>query len=945
MNKPLQEGPKQSKGLKGKSFHLLLTVAALIFSLSASSQTRVELIRNDTYYNYKAGAFRQHLYIPLDTFSTVDSGDVAYKNGRFYLKLSTKWVDWGLNKLNDSTYTFGKDTFTIVGGTGGGAAPGGTDFSLQYKVPGGTFGGTNKVVINPSSGRIASDSLFSKLWRGDSIKLARQFFTYLPTGLGVRGDSFTFGSYATPRTDSGFAYLFANYMGLPIDQQALSGTGCFYNIKNFHATVGLSNDKFQIINVGYNDLRATGTNVKTYAKNVNAYKAAFLNHFASVYVDAGGTGVTRYGTWTTGVNATNHAGKSANAAYTSTLNDSIVYSFTGTSVGVGMMGSDGIVSNYASFDAYIDGVLHATYNANNQTDGAVVFANPNHTDSVFCYPVLIHGLSNGSHKLKLVNKSNTGQRMFADYFTTLAPASTKPPLGVFHLIAIQSYYIASNSKVDSMVATLPAGYPFAVFKINNYFVEATDMDIDGVHPNNLGHLHYFYEMRDQFDPILANLPDGVLTWDQWLYATSNGISKQVPYAEDVHLKSNDNILFAGKITIPSSKAYGLYQGSILLTNYDAVLQNFRLAGGGNPTLTGGGNYLAMEGAGLNLTSANNNIAIGPSACLNCTTGSNISIGSFTNAYTTTGLNIAIGSGANQFGAGTGNTAVGLSALNGNVSYPFNSSTAFGYAAGQGNRADNNTFFGAGSGFGQNISGGKNFLAGYNAGMPDPTVSNFMNVNNAIWGRNTSGQGSTAAGLIGIVNNNPLVTLDIGGTDAVRINGGTTAQRPTGAAGYLRWNTDSTAFEYYDGSAWKAMASRDWVRANAGGSPSPTLGITYAEGAVSSPGDSVSIDLQNIRVSVAYKDGTDLRGHLRTITGTQSIDASAFLMSATSVTNAAFNGYTLGTSPDEWATTIKGSTIDKVLFTLSSAGYTWEITCTAFSSGARVKLWAKLIDQP
>lgn len=62
-------------------------------------------------------------------------------------------------------------------------------------------------------------------------------------------------------------------------------------------------------------------------------------------------------------------------------------------------------------------------------------------------------------------------------------------------------------------------------------------------------------------------------------------------------------------------------------------------------------------------------------------------------------------------------------------------------------------------------------------------------------------GSTAA---------PTVGLEVQTTNAVRIASGTSAQRPTGAAGYLRWNTDSTAFELYDGSAWRCLATRKFV---------------------------------------------------------------------------------------------------------------------------------------
>lgn len=64
------------------------------------------------------------------------------------------------------------------------------------------------------------------------------------------------------------------------------------------------------------------------------------------------------------------------------------------------------------------------------------------------------------------------------------------------------------------------------------------------------------------------------------------------------------------------------------------------------------------------------------------------------------------------------------------------------------------------------------------------------------------------------HSSPTVTLEVSSTDAVLMPLGTTAQRPAGAAGYLRTNSDSTNLpEYYDGTNWQALASRNWVRSN------------------------------------------------------------------------------------------------------------------------------------
>jgi len=58
--------------------------------------------------------------------------------------------------------------------------------------------------------------------------------------------------------------------------------------------------------------------------------------------------------------------------------------------------------------------------------------------------------------------------------------------------------------------------------------------------------------------------------------------------------------------------------------------------------------------------------------------------------------------------------------------------------------------------------------------------------------------------LGIGTSIPAVKLSIIGTDSILIPVGTTAQRPTGAAGYLRFNSTTTQFEGYNGTTWSSV---------------------------------------------------------------------------------------------------------------------------------------------
>jgi len=59
-----------------------------------------------------------------------------------------------------------------------------------------------------------------------------------------------------------------------------------------------------------------------------------------------------------------------------------------------------------------------------------------------------------------------------------------------------------------------------------------------------------------------------------------------------------------------------------------------------------------------------------------------------------------------------------------------------------------------------------------------------------------------ASKLGIGTTSPARTLHVSATDAVRIPVGTAVQRGTGANGDVRFNSDSTVLEFYDGTGWR-----------------------------------------------------------------------------------------------------------------------------------------------
>jgi hypothetical protein len=58
--------------------------------------------------------------------------------------------------------------------------------------------------------------------------------------------------------------------------------------------------------------------------------------------------------------------------------------------------------------------------------------------------------------------------------------------------------------------------------------------------------------------------------------------------------------------------------------------------------------------------------------------------------------------------------------------------------------------------------------------------------------------------LGVNTASPAVTASFVGTDAMLLPVGTTLQRPTGATGYLRFNTTTAAFEGFNGTSWTSV---------------------------------------------------------------------------------------------------------------------------------------------
>ena len=172
---------------------------------------------------------------------------------------------------------------------------------------------------------------------------------------------------------------------------------------------------------------------------------------------------------------------------------------------------------------------------------------------------------------------------------------------------------------------------------------------------------------------------------------------------------------------------------------------------------------------------------------------------------------------------------------------------------------------------------------------------------------TNGDGASGAPIFGIADN-----AQFPGTGAVTLPNGTTAQKPAGASGQIRYNTDSQVFEGYANGAWNSFTL-------AGGVSSFSAGSTGLAPATATTG--IVVLSGTLNVSSGGTGANTLTGYVKG-TGTTPMTASATIPSTDitglgtmSTQNASAVAITGGTAS---GLTITSSTINSSVIGASSA---------------------------
>ena len=161
----------------------------------------------------------------------------------------------------------------------------------------------------------------------------------------------------------------------------------------------------------------------------------------------------------------------------------------------------------------------------------------------------------------------------------------------------------------------------------------------------------------------------------------------------------------------------------------------------------------------------------------------------------------------------------------------------------------------------------------------------------LYGAGTSALGNSASlfwdsanSRLGVNTATPAVTAELVGTDAMLIPKGTTGNRPTGVSGYLRFNTTTTEFEGYNGTAWASVGGA------ALSNDTSTTSNIYPLSAAATSGTASTLYTSNAKF--LYKPST---GELQAseIVATNGLLVNATSVSANYTIQSGYNAYSVG----------------------------------------------------
>ncbi|MDH4164741.1 MAG: SGNH/GDSL hydrolase family protein [Nitrospirota bacterium] len=306
------------------------------------------------------------------------------------------------------------------------------------------------------------------------------------------GDSIANGTGAST-TDLCFRRLVEIDNGWNMTNRSISGRQAADFADNVLG-LSVSNDHVAIMLLGFNDMRAKGTDATAlacYRRTVNAF-LAWLSMPANRALKAQSASVTYSGTWS---NSSVFGG--GMVKYSSANGSTATFKLYGTVAYVCILQYSG---STRAFQISVDGVDKGTYHGSDfpATVNGRVYSP---------YLIRISGLTEAEHTVVLTVVNGTGNAYFC---WAAAPGGKKTKSGPYVYLgnclrmnatgyisggadwdngsddAVRQYNEAMRTDVASLAGD---GLPVTLVDACSYYNILTDLDTDNIHPNDTGHSH------------------------------------------------------------------------------------------------------------------------------------------------------------------------------------------------------------------------------------------------------------------------------------------------------------------------------------------------------------------------------------------------------------------------------------------------------------------------
>lgn len=365
----------------------------------------------------------------------------------------------------------------------------------------------------------------------------------------VFSDSIGVGLGASTATKFGWNYLLTNRLGLTHNNYSTSGLASNFATKQAFANLAIYNRRSDALAwmAYHNDVYRGGAAAATLAKIQGELRSFLANAFLTSAVPISDSSVTKAGTWTLGALINEKAvSLGGSLRYSTTLNDTLSWTFAGDSLVVGLFNTDGTSGyRYGTCTIAVDGATSgngfATFSGDSLSDG---ISDGAYDNKITHNAVVLTGLGTGSHTVVLKVTGTLGP-VYVDYFGTLAaPSSCAPVLvaessrpnaagyslggGVWSAAAFDAADAAVRSVVNEFY-----NYPAALVKTGDWLNYTTGISGDNEHPNDLGHSQIAAAFNEAMLPAripfvgatcLAMSADQSITnaaYNQVLFATEN----------------------------------------------------------------------------------------------------------------------------------------------------------------------------------------------------------------------------------------------------------------------------------------------------------------------------------------------------------------------------------------------------------------------------------------